>query len=125
YFEVTKSSRQFIVKAERATVHVLGTHFNIMAYDNESDVETTLLEGSVKVQSITNSTLIKPGQRASISLLNRISVSNLSEPTAAIAWKLGYFQFENADVEYLIREIARWYEVDIEYRGKLTDVSLK
>src|SRR5690606_31511682 len=83
------------------------------------------LEGSVKVENVNNSVLIKPGQKARISQLNKISVSNLSDPESAIAWKLGYFQFKSTNAQSLMRQISRWYKVDISYQGELMDVSLK
>jgi len=105
-------------------VEVLGTHFNINAYDDEENIKTTLLEGRVKVVSglIQQSAILKPGQQA---LLSNTSQSSLSIPVQTadvdqvIAWKNGRFQFNNADVEVVMREIARWYDVEIAYAGQV------
>ncbi|WP_127125233.1 FecR family protein [Pseudoflavitalea rhizosphaerae] len=118
YFEVAqKASQPFFVKAaDRVEVQVLGTHFNINAYDNETALNTTLLEGSVKV----NGALLKPGQQAKI--LNngpagavQVEYTDISK---VMAWKNGRFNFEGATIEEIMRQIERWYDVEVVYKGK-------
>jgi ferric-dicitrate binding protein FerR (iron transport regulator) len=121
YFEVAKNaSMPFKVKiADKGEVEVLGTHFNINAYSDEATIKTTLLEGSVKVTGLrqNNSTTIIPGEQAQISAKNKINVNKIENVEDVIAWKNGTFNFDNADLETSLRQIARWYDVDIIFEG--------
>lgn len=113
YFEVAHhKSRPFKVISEGQTVEVLGTHFNINAYADEPNVKTTLLEGSVDV----NGTLIKPNQQAIFSAGNQIVVKQV-DPANVVAWKDGLFKFDHTDLKTAMRQIARWYDVEIVYEG--------
>jgi hypothetical protein len=120
YFEVAKNSQKpFLVNINDMQVRVLGTHFNINAYGDEDFIKTSLLEGSIKVSKGTVSGLLKPGEQATISNKNdniQIGRANMEE---AIAWKNGLFQFEGADINHIMNEISRWYNMQIEYTGKL------
>ncbi|WP_343533570.1 FecR domain-containing protein [Pedobacter sp.] len=117
YFEVSKDKEHpFIVKTAKQEVEVLGTHFNINSYADESEVKTTLLEGSVKVVPYLageQANVLKPGEQ---SILNAKGI-NIKEVDAdeAIDWKNGYFMFNNERQESIMRKIARWYNVQIEY----------
>lgn len=102
----------------RGEVEVLGTHFNIMAYNDEATINTTLLEGSVNMTSAKGHYLLKPGQQAQVSKDGQMTLDEHADVEEAIAWKNGSFQFNNADVETVMRAISRWYDVDIEYAGK-------
>lgn len=108
-------------------VQVLGTHFNINAYEDEAAVKTTLLEGSVKVSIhdprllTLDSRLLKPGQQAAINNKGRFKTVDDVDIDAVVAWKNGYFSFSETDMATLMRQIARWYDVDIEYAGKVPD----
>lgn len=117
YFEVAKDEKHpFIVKTTRQEVEVLGTHFNINSYSDESTVKTTLLEGSVRVKAQQNSLeaeTLKPGQQSVLSA-EAFSVKNV-DVEEAIAWKNGYFMFNNEKQESIMRKIARWYNVQVEY----------
>ncbi|OQP64121.1 hypothetical protein A3860_22205 [Niastella vici] len=114
-----------IIKGGR--IEVLGTHFNINAYDDEAAIKTTLLEGSVKVvQSVptrpgTNeqSAILKPGEQAEIAANLPLTIDHSPDVDQVVAWKNGRFQFNNADVQSVMREIARWYDVEIAYAGKV------
>jgi ferric-dicitrate binding protein FerR (iron transport regulator) len=104
-------------------VKVLGTHFNINAYDEEESIKTTLLEGSVKVNSAIGnrqSAILKPGEQATISHKSQIS-QGITVQTAdleeVMAWKNGAFQFDGATIQTVMRQISRWYDVDVEYKG--------
>ncbi|MEP7256855.1 MAG: FecR family protein [Flavitalea sp.] len=124
YFEVAKNQgKPFKVKIMRPSeeeggdmeVEALGTHFNIMAYNNEDAIKTTLLEGAVKVSQGSSSSFLQPGKQA---LLNRASGNIRVLPTnvnIAVAWKNGYFYFEKADVKTILRQVGRWYDLDIVY----------
>lgn len=125
YFEVAKNKQMpFKVAANGSEVEVLGTHFNVNAYDDEASVRTTLLEGSVKV-SVSNSTsqqtakFLKPGQQAGISKEGRIDIISGVDTEEAVAWKNGLFIFNSTDVKSIMRQISRWYNVDVEYRGNV------
>lgn len=123
YFEVAKDKRHpFIVKTEQQEVEVLGTHFNINSYQDEPELKTTLLEGSVKVvlnssvQHVTmqdRSIIIKPSQQA-ILQNNKLKVQTV-DIQEAVDWKNGEFIFNNESLESIMRKISRWYNVKINY----------
>ncbi|WP_276347641.1 FecR family protein [Daejeonella sp. JGW-45] len=116
YFEVAKNpGRPFKVSANGMEVSVLGTHFNLMAYDDEASVKATLLEGSIRVSSGRSSALVKPGEQAEMHAKN-ISV-NQTDVEQAVAWKNGYFYFRNTDIKSVMRQLSRWYDVEVEYAG--------
>ncbi|MEO3404749.1 FecR domain-containing protein [Mucilaginibacter sp. CAU 1740] len=120
YFEVSKDpSKPFFVKTANQTVAVLGTHFNINSYADESATKTTLLEGSVKVTGNNGQSVkIKPGEQA-INYANAISIKENVDTDEAIAWKNGKFMFKNTDLQTIMRQLSRWYDVDVEYQGKV------
>ncbi len=99
-------------------IQVLGTHFNINAYDNESAAKITLLEGSVKVVNNNTSVTIKPGEQAVMQNQgNKMSVVN-ADIDEAVAWKNGFFSFKNASIETIMHQVERWYNVDVVYNGQ-------
>ena len=123
YFEVAKNkNKPFIVKSGDQDIEVLGTHFNVHAYDNESVVKTTLLEGSVAVNYKNQKAILKPGQQSNVSdKFNKITIKQV-DTEAAIAWKNGRFKFDNADLKTVMRQLERWYGIKVEYRGDVSDV---
>ena len=122
YFEVTKNrDMPFIVAVNGAEVQVLGTHFNVNAYNDEDNVKTTLLEGSVKFVSGTNINTLKPGQQSQLAEDGLIKVVSNVDVDEVVAWKNGIFDFENAGIETVMRQLSRWYDVEIEYKGKTDD----
>lgn len=122
YFEVAKdSSRPFVVKTILQEVEVLGTHFNISSYEDESSVKTTLIEGSVKIVAKNGSDkILKPGQQ-SVLTADNITVENINEGQQALAWKNDQFIFESNDIQYVMRIISRWYNVEVEYVGAIPE----
>ena len=121
YFEIAKNAQMpFRVRTNNAMdIKVLGTHFNVMAYDDEKNINTTLIEGSVEVLKGSGKTLLKPGQEA---ILNRGSGNIKVAPAdveQAIAWKNGNFIFYNENIESIMRKVSRWYNVDVFYQGNL------
>ncbi|WP_343702336.1 FecR domain-containing protein [Chitinophaga sp.] len=121
YFEVAKAAgKPFRVKVGNMEVKVLGTHFNIMAYEDEEAVKTTLLEGAVEVTGSGSTRKLKPGQGASLhrqsGVLELLPEVNTEE---AVAWKNGFIQFEGNDIRSAMRQIARWYDVDVIYKGNV------
>jgi transmembrane sensor len=116
YFEVAKDkAHPFIVETDKQSVEVLGTHFNINSYKDEIVTKTTLLEGSVRVsQKNTNeSEILKPGEQSILSV-SGIDVKGV-DVDEAIAWKNGYFMFNNERQESILRKLARWYNIEVEY----------
>jgi ferric-dicitrate binding protein FerR (iron transport regulator) len=123
YFEVTKNAaRPFRVKMNNgAAVEVLGTHFNINAYNDEPATKITLLEGRIKVSGKTGNVIIKPGQQARLTDQNNIlKVDNDADVEEVMAWKNGAFQFGGADIQTVMRQISRWYDVEVEYQGNIS-----
>lgn len=123
YMEIAKNAKQpFIVKANGTEIRVLGTSFNINAYEDEGAMRTTLIEGSVKVIAINNNhlaTVLKPGEQCSLVEGQWSVVDGQSE--AALAWKNGYFQFDKASIPAVMRQLSRWYDLDIHYAGAVPD----
>ena len=120
YLDVTHNpAMPFKLKKGEMEVTVLGTKFNVNAYDDEADIKVTLLEGSVKVSNGPANGILKPGQQAQVGRDIKI-VSNV-DLEEVMAWKNGKFQFgEKADIGMIMRQIARWYDVDVEYKGTFT-----
>ncbi|MCR8556465.1 FecR family protein [Mucilaginibacter sp. BJC16-A38] len=120
YFEVAKNKQlPFRVVAGKQTVEVLGTHFNINAYTDESAIKTTLIEGSVKVSANSNTAILKPEQQSTIfNRTDKISISTV-DTEDVLAWKNGNFQFESAEIPLIMRQASRWYDVDIKYEGEV------
>jgi transmembrane sensor len=135
YFEVApavsllpngeKSKRPFIVEANGMEVEVLGTHFNINNYADEEATKTTLLEGKVRVHSAKNNaqTILMPGEQAVVprGQNERIVVDKGVDVDAEVAWRFGYFNFNNADLKTMMRQLERWYDVEVEYQDKVPD----
>ncbi|WP_316813090.1 FecR family protein [Pedobacter heparinus] len=117
YFEIAPDKKMpFRVASRGQTVEVLGTHFNIMAYADEKITRTTLLEGSVKIITGSESKMLKPGDQAQLSG-NQLQVTSGVDMEDAVAWKNGYFKF-NEGLESIMAKISRWYDVEVEYRDK-------
>jgi transmembrane sensor len=117
YFEVVHNAASpFRVEANGQIVEDIGTHFNINAYANEPTVKTTLLEGSVKVSKGDQSIVLKPGQQSVLSATsNKIRVEDAED---ASSWKDGYFHFDKANIQTVMRQFSRWYNVDVTYEGQ-------
>lgn len=123
YFEVAENkSMPFKVKTGTTEIEVLGTHFNVNAYTDEPTVKTTLLEGKVKVTGLVmnDSRTINPGEQAQINAKGQMNVVKESGAEDVIAWKNGNFNFNNADLETTLRQIARWYDVEIVFEGTVS-----
>jgi transmembrane sensor len=120
YFEAAKNKDMpFKVIVNGVEVQVLGTHFNVMGYHEDKVIKTTLLEGSVKLRSGGSQTLLKPGQEGVFA--DGQSQFNVNEVNAAdaIAWKEGFIVFDNESIQSIMLKIARWYNVDVVYQGKM------
>ena len=114
YFEIFKNKLQpFVVKSKNQEVTVLGTHFNVNSYSDEPDTKTTLLEGSVRI----NGTILKPNEQA-ILAGGKLSVKEV-EAASFTDWKDGQFYFRNEALPSVMRKLARWYNVDIQFQGQI------
>ncbi|WP_160718071.1 FecR family protein [Chitinophaga solisilvae] len=121
YFEVTSSANQpFVVKTATMDVLVLGTHFNISAYEDENSANTTLLEGAVAVRTGEQAQHILPGQQISVAN-GKIGPKKRVDVTAVMAWKNGYFSFRDADVPAVMRELSRWYDAEVHYENGIPE----
>jgi len=119
YFEVAKNKAMpFRVTVNHSTVEVLGTHFNIMGYADEKSTNTTLLEGSVKIISGNNQKLIVPGEQARVNGAIEVAKVNAAQ---AVEWKNGNFNFSHENIETIMRKVARWYNVSVQYQGAITN----
>lgn len=114
YFEVTQNTaKRFLVDADGVITEVLGTHFNVNAYKEEGRTVVTLLEGAVRVEHSGSSVVIRPGQQA---VANQdIRIIKDADLESAMAWKNGEFIMNSADVGSIMRQVARWYDVDVIY----------
>ena len=116
YFEVAPNkSKPFLVKTGQSNTRVLGTSFNIMAYPDEGPVKTTLLEGAVKIDEGDHSAMLQPGEQGIFN--SELITTKTVNTRAVVAWKDGYYFFDRTPVVSVMRQIARWYNVDIVYKG--------
>ena len=121
YFEVAKNAAMpFKVNVNGKTeVEVLGTHFNINSYTDEPSINTTLLEGRMRVTSFAShdTRLIAPGEQAQLKENGQIDVNRSVNIDQVMAWKNGVFNFDDADLPIVLRQLSRWYDIDIVYEG--------
>jgi transmembrane sensor len=128
YFEVAKNKKHpFEVLTANQKVEVLGTHFNINSYHDEPNTKTTLLEGSVKVSSLEHSAadvykILVPGEQAVLSK-GIITVKTIN-PQEAIYWKDNKFSFDSEDIETVMREVSRWYNVNVIFQDNVKHVKV-
>jgi transmembrane sensor len=124
YFEVVHNTAQpFIVRDinRDAQVQVMGTNFNVNTYVDEAAMKVTLLEGSVNVTNGSAFGLLKPGQQAQIS--SEIKIVNSVDLEQVMAWKDGVFRFKNTNIGEIMRQVARWYNVEVDYKGNFSDLN--
>jgi transmembrane sensor len=120
YFEVSENAENpFIAQTDHATVHVLGTRFNMNAYKDEKDVKVSLLEGSVRLSAGADKTLLVPGEQGIIDILHAGIEKRKVNMSQVMAWKAGYFIFRNSTIQDIMRQIGRWYDVEIVYEGTI------
>ena len=131
YFEVAKNKEKpFIVDVEgKASVHALGTSFNINAYGDEPGIKTTLLEGKVKIvkretaNGKKDSIFLKPEEQAIDIAHSPLTINHSPDIDEVMAWKNGRFEFTGNSIQSVMKQISRWYEVDIVYEGTLPEVN--
>ena len=120
YFEVSKNKHKpFYVRANGVNIKVLGTKFNVSAY-NSNEVKTSLLEGAVSVQSANKPVIqLIPGQEITVKL-NEAIVRDTDTDISA-AWKDGYFSFQGEDIRSIMQKVAQWYDIEVEFDEGLTN----
>lgn len=119
YFEVAHNKKiPFTVEAGGTAVHVTGTHFNVNAYEDESATKTTLLEGAVSITKGTSAVLLKPGQQVTADSKG-LTKPDEADTDESVAWKNGLFSFNGADLPSIMRQLARWYDLEVTYEGTI------
>jgi Fe2+-dicitrate sensor, membrane component len=125
YFEVsslstTKGKKPFVVNVNGMQVHVVGTHFNINAYPDEATITTTLIEGEVNVKAGGTAVSLAAGEQTKLERSTSIlSKTDNVDVDRAVAWRFGYFQFRKSNLEDILRQLARWYNLKVVYQGKV------
>jgi transmembrane sensor len=124
YFEVAKNATiPFKVNViGKGEIEVLGTHFNINAYSDEPAITTTLLEGSIRFTQLATkkATLIAPGQQVLLSVEGEMKLNKQADLESAVAWKNGSFNFTSQDLVSIMRQVSRWYDVEVVYKGAIS-----
>lgn len=120
YFEVAHdAAKPFIVSKGETEVEVLGTHFNVNAYDDESAIKVTLLQGSVKVKHQSLNIKLVPGEQAEVKDGLALTINRSPNLDEVMAWKEGVFKYYSIDLASLMREAARWYDVDVHFAAAI------
>ncbi len=124
YFEVAHNAAMpFVVSKNDVEVTVLGTHFNMNAYENEAAIHVTLLEGSVRVEKGHLSGLLRPGQQAVVAPASSEKINVVkAEVDKVMAWKNGLFNFEGAHLDEVMRQLERWYNIEVIYENGVPDI---
>jgi ferric-dicitrate binding protein FerR (iron transport regulator) len=121
FFEVAKDkTKPFSVVTSSQEITVLGTHFNVNSYKDEETVQTTLLEGSVSVRDTRTAVVLKPGSQA-LSDGSGLQVKKDVDTDKVISWKQGWFDFDGMDLKMILRQVSRWYDVDVVYKGSISN----
>lgn len=124
FLEVAKNKQKpfFVNINDKSSIRVLGTSFNINSYDNEENITTTLVEGSIQINK---NIVLKPGQQAvQLKAADDIVVSE-ADVEKALAWKNGWFNFNGASLYDVMRQLERWYDIDVKYEGEIPQVTFK
>lgn len=120
YLEVAEDrQRPFRVTVEGTEIVVLGTKFNLNAYGNEEWMKTTLLEGSVRVLRDGRAETLRPGQQCLVNETGNLKLVEHADTDEAVAWKNGFFSFHQADIHTMMRQLERWYDIEVHYEGRV------
>ena len=123
YFEVsTRVDQPFVVKVRDEDVRVLGTSFNVMSYSEEGGTQTTLLTGAVAVNNGITQVRLKPDEQAQVRADGHLHVVKDVASQDIVSWKDGFFYFGRSSFEAIMRQLARWYDVDVIYEGKAPEM---
>ena len=123
YFEVAHNKQTpFIVEVKDAKINVLGTNFNLSGYDQDNHVKATLISGSIAVNTISDKTVIKPGQQAIVNNQSIIHVNNNVNLVQILAWREGVFRFQDESIEFIMSELSKWYNInDVQISNNIKD----
>ena len=128
YFEVFKNaSMPFHVKVNDMTVEVLGTHFNVNAYNDESSISTTLLEGSVNIKKAVSANsgsqtiVLVPGEQSNLTKEGILKINHHPDMEEVVAWKDDNFEFNNTAIPAIMRQVSRWYDIEVDYKGSIPE----
>ncbi len=120
YFEVAKNNKPFLAKTQQLEVKVMGTHFNVNSYTNNGQTRVTLAEGAVQVAgvaaTIENKVRLSPGEAAILSSNSGRIVTQAADLEEALAWTNNLFSFNNAGIEEVMRQLERWYDIEVVYQ---------
>lgn len=123
YFEVAHQDKApFKIATKDALIEDIGTHFNVNAYSDEPDSRTTLLEGAVRVSAGSHQLVLAPGKQAVISN-GKLTMAD-ADVRESISWKNGFFTFKKANIQTVMRQFSRWYDINVKYEGGIPDVEL-
>ncbi|MRG45185.1 DUF4974 domain-containing protein [Chitinophaga sp. SYP-B3965] len=119
YFDIKPdAAKPFSVRlADNTEVKVLGTAFNINAYENEHVTATTLINGSVQINAGNNSSILKPGYQANVAHATPGIKVSRADTSQVLAWKNGIFNFEDADIQAVMKQLERWYDIEVQYEN--------
>lgn len=124
YFEVAKNAAKpfKVAIAGKAEVEVLGTHFNINSYSDEANINTTLLEGKIKLTQFSNqqSVTLAPGQQGIFNTNGPININSDVDVDEVMAWKNDLFNFNSLDAESIMRQVGRWYDLEVSFEGQIS-----
>ncbi len=120
YFDVSHNGKPFIVSTSPLDVRVLGTEFNVTSYEGDEDVRTTLVEGSVRVETLDdrNNIVIEPGQQARLTLANNQLGVDEVDPAIFTSWVDGKLEFDNSNINEVMKRLARWYDFKYEFQNE-------
>ncbi|WP_149914166.1 FecR family protein [Sphingobacterium cavernae] len=123
FFEVAHNKQTpFIVEVKDAKINVLGTVFNLSAYDQDKEVQATLISGSIAVNTSIDQTVIKPGQKATVGARSAIRVDSNVDLNQILAWREGIFRFQDQSIESILNELSKWYYIeDVQVATNLKD----
>jgi len=121
YFEVAADKdKPFYVKSGQGLIQVLGTSFNVNAYEDENGERATLLSGRIKVAHGNSAVLLSPGEQAVVN--GDISVNRNADAEQVLAWKNGLFNFRDKNLHDVMRQLSRWYNIDVQYENDVPDI---
>lgn len=119
YFKVAKDSeRPFYVETDGQLVRVYGTQFNVRSYNEDSDVKTTLVEGSIALSKMSGNggeVLLTPGHQSSFKKSSEVLSVHSVDTDVVTCWRNGKFVFENQDLESIMQDLSRWYNFDYSF----------
>lgn len=122
-FKVVHNAAQpFRVKVGKQIIEDIGTEFNVKAYADEAEIKTTLIEGSASITTTYSKTVIKAGELSSVDVLTQKNTMSKADLDIASAWRNGLFSFKDADIKTVMKDIARWYNVEVKYEGKVSEL---